>query len=114
MLKPEHKICKVVLDYPEPVRRTIQDIISGYQPDEIWVFGSYARGDRHIESDLDLLIIKETDRRFADRIEDVLQYSQPGLVLEPLIYTCRERDGLVAGNNPFVKEVLAEGKLVYG
>ena len=55
----------------EKAREIIQDILdkllTGYAPQKVILFGSYAYGDPTPDSDIDLLIIKETPERFIDR-----------------------------------------------
>lgn len=41
----------------------IQNIINNYSPQKIVLFGSYARGEAHEGSDIDLMLIKETSKR---------------------------------------------------
>ena len=41
------------------IQAVVQRIVEGYAPDRIILFGSYAYGVPHENSDLDLLIIKE-------------------------------------------------------
>jgi uncharacterized protein len=98
---------------PKAVQRTIKAIAKGYVPRQIWLFGSYARGDSHQGSDLDLIIIKDTDKRFLDRIEEVLQYCPGGLAVEPMVYTQQEKETMIAENNSFLQRAFSEGILVY-
>jgi len=42
----------------EQIQAVVRRIVEGYQPDRIILFGSYAYGTPHENSDLDLLIIK--------------------------------------------------------
>jgi len=37
------------------------------------VFGSPARGDASRRSDLDLIVVQDTDKRFLDRYDDLLR-----------------------------------------
>ncbi|RYE89562.1 MAG: nucleotidyltransferase domain-containing protein [Cytophagaceae bacterium] len=43
----------------EQIQAVVRRIVEGYAPDRIILFGSYAYGVPHENSDLDLLIIKE-------------------------------------------------------
>ena len=43
--------------------RIVAKLIDNYQPDLIILFGSFARDDYSAESDFDLLIVKDTDKR---------------------------------------------------
>ncbi len=59
---------------PEQVQCELDRILEGvrrYEPQKVILFGSFARGDYHALSDVDLLIIKHTDRPFIQRIGDV-------------------------------------------
>jgi predicted nucleotidyltransferase len=49
----------------------IQKIVSGYAPDKIFLFGSYATGTATVDSDLDLLLIKETQVPVYQRSREV-------------------------------------------
>ena len=40
-----------------------------YQPEQVWLFGSLATGATGDWSDIDLVIVKETNRHFLDRIK---------------------------------------------
>ncbi|MVN76097.1 nucleotidyltransferase domain-containing protein [Hymenobacter sp. HMF4947] len=51
----------------EQIQAVVRRIVEGYAPDRIVLFGSYAYGEPTEDSDLDLLIIKETAA--ARRIE---------------------------------------------
>ena len=84
-----------------------------YHPQKIILFGSFARGDYHAISDVDLLIIKDTERPFTERIGDVLALCDYSIPLEPLVYTPAEFEQMRRENNPFIEQVLREGKIIY-
>jgi len=66
------------------VKEAIDRIIRGYQPKKVILHGSFARGDYHEGSDIDLIIIKDTSDRFADRIEKVLEFCTGEVAVQPL------------------------------
>lgn len=113
MVLPGQKVNLVGRPLPDVVRQTIDSIVQGYTPSQIWIFGSYARGDYHLESDLDLIIIKDTDKKFPDRIEEVLQYCPGGIAVEPMVYTAQEKAILLNDRNVFLEQAFSEGALVY-
>jgi len=49
------------------VSQIVDKIVIEYQPKKIILFGSYAYGEPNEDSDIDLLIIKNTDKRPIDR-----------------------------------------------
>jgi predicted nucleotidyltransferase len=113
MVQPKQQSKNIRRSYPVRVRKTIDCIARGYTPKQIWLHGSFARGDFHQESDLDLIIIKETSKKFLDRIEEVLQYVPCGIAVQPMVYTPREMDTMMAEKNVFLEQAFSEGLLVY-
>lgn len=105
--------------------RTIQDIVErlkAYKPESIVVFGSWARGQETGESDVDLLIVKRTKKRRVDRVGDILELYYPGTAvdrwprttIDPHVYTPEEIRRRLAMGDFFVKEIVREGRTVYG
>lgn len=78
------------------------------------VFGSAARGDTSRRSDVDILVIQRTDKRFLERYDPLLQEivrAIPGRDVDLLIYTPEEIESL--SDRPFVARMLREGKTLY-
>lgn len=96
-----------------PAKRVINRIIRRYRPKKIIVFGSYARGDIHQGSDLDLVIIKNTKEKFLRRMDRVLNLCDGEIAVEPLIYTETEFKKMLKEGNDFLETVSKEGKVVY-
>ncbi len=84
-----------------------------YMPEKVILFGSFARGDYHAGSDVDLLIIKDTGPPFLERTADVLRLCQSRLALEPLVYTPAEFEQMLRQRNPFILQVITEGRVIY-
>ena len=104
----------------QEVRQTIQAILekllAGYAPQKVILFGSYAYGDPRPDSDIDLLIIKETDERFIDRWVAVRRLlSDPGrtIPLETLVLTPQELSDRLAIGDQFLAEVVEKGDVLY-
>jgi predicted nucleotidyltransferase len=78
------------------------------------VFGSLARGDASRRSDLDLIVIQETEKRFLDRYEGLLKeivQAVSGRDVDLLIYTPQEFAQMA--DRPFIAAALREGKVIY-
>jgi predicted nucleotidyltransferase len=52
---------KLSKEVKKKLDKMVKKIVQAYKPEKIILFGSYAYGDPNRDSDLDLLIIKETD-----------------------------------------------------
>jgi predicted nucleotidyltransferase len=94
-------------------QKIINRIIRSYRPKKIIVFGSFARGDVHQGSDLDLVIIKNTKEKFLRRMDAVLDLCDGEIAVEPLIYTEAEFERMLEEGNDFLETVVSEGKVVY-
>ena len=99
------------------IREALTPALEASDAQKAIVFGSYARGDADEYSDLDLIIVAETDKRFLQRHKDyrpVFRSWDPwGKSLGLLIYTPEELNGMQARNNPFICSALREGIVVY-
>ena len=92
------------------VLRQLQD---GYRPEKVILFGSLATGDIGEWSDLDLALIKPTDKPYFDRIEELVELCDYPVATDFLVYTPEEFE-YESRNNPFVREEIhRKGKVVY-
>lgn len=82
-------------------------------PRQVILFGSCARGDYHAGSDVDLLIIQDTNRPFVERGAEVLRACRSELAIEPLVYTPHEFERMLGQKNPFILQAIAEGIVLY-
>ncbi|WP_008310122.1 nucleotidyltransferase domain-containing protein [Leptolyngbya sp. PCC 6406] len=84
-----------------------------YDPRSIRVFGSMATGTVHEWSDIDLVIVKETNQRFLERTKEVLQLLQPKVGLDVLVYTPAEFEQLCQ-ERAFVRdEIVGKGRILH-
>lgn len=82
-------------------------------PEKVILFGSLA-GDRVKEwSDIDLVIVTNTQARFLDRSKEMLRLLQPRVGLDVLVYTPDEFEQLCRERPFFQQEILAKGKVLY-
>lgn len=95
------------------IKKITAQIIKNYRPERIILFGSLARGNFSEDSDVDLLIIKETKDRRIDRIKKILLEVDYNLPFEPLVYTQSELEERKKLGDSFILEVLSEGKVLY-
>lgn len=97
----------------ENLARILAALRAHYHPEQVIVFGSLASGNITETSDIDLLVVKQTDKRFFDRIREVVSICDYNVGVDFLVYTPKEL-AEAAQNNPFVRdEILSKGKVVY-
>lgn len=95
------------------VKRFINLIIEKFNLKKIIIFGSFARGDYHKGSDLDLVIVGEFKERFIDRIGKISEINDSDLEIEAMVYTEEEFQKMIQERRPFIEQVLEEGIVVY-
>lgn len=91
-------------------------LITQYKPIKVILFGSHARGNPDKDSDIDLLIIKETGERFLDRwctVGSILAGSHPSIPVDTLVLTPEEIDLRLSVGDQFIIDILKNGKLLY-
>ena len=101
---------------PQAIDRILERIVKEYAPERIVLFGSYAYGEPDEESDVDLLIIKETDQRPIARwveVKRLLRDRSRTVSISPLVYTPREVEERLALGDPFLREALERGETLY-
>jgi uncharacterized protein len=92
----------------------VQKIVARIQPQKVILFGSYAKGTATIKSDLDILVIKETDLPMAHRADDLKPMLSHTLIpVDVHIYTPEEVEEYGKEPFSFVQSILKSGKVVF-
>ena len=93
--------------------RFIEIVTQQMQPESIILFGSLATGHVGEWSDLDLMVIANTDLPFYERIKHVLQSVHPRAGMDVFIYTPAEWAEM-ASERSFIRDgILDKGQVVY-
>ena len=103
------KLRKLILEIVDQIKRE-------YEPEKIILYGSYAYGKPTRDSDIDLFIVKDTDKRRVDRFVEVSRLIyEPGrhISISPLVYTPEEMEERLSLGDDFVEEVLTKGEVLY-
>ncbi len=91
-------------------RKHAEDIVASLvalNPLRVIVFGSWARGQADEYSDLDLVVVMETDKRFIRRLDDWDFPLRMGV--DALVYTPEEFEAMRRRGNSFIERILSEG-----
>ncbi|MDR3284488.1 MAG: nucleotidyltransferase domain-containing protein [Treponema sp.] len=92
-------------------------IVSMASPDQIILFGSYARGDNTEKSDVDLLIVKKglkNGREITGNLYIALSYSDIDIPVDLLIIDSDRYEALKNEIGLVYKTIHKEGKVIYG
>lgn len=95
------------------LKRIVDLIIKVYSPEKIILFGSLlAEGTIVKGSDIDLVIIKNTKKRFLERLDEVYSNIEPTVSVDILVYTPEEFQDMSQWSS-FIKSLLKKGKVLY-
>lgn len=102
------------MNVDEAIQQVVDTIREGYKPERIILFGSWVWGKPDVESDLDVLVIKESQKSEVERIREVSRLVQPRpLPLDILVKTPEEVRERLAFGDRFLREIMERGKVVY-
>jgi predicted nucleotidyltransferase len=103
-----YRLCRIDIDSREKIdlelKNFVRELKEKFPIKIIYLYGSFAKGDIHEGSDIDLLIIGDFKERFVERIGIILDLT--ALPIEPLVYTEREFQDMIKHKNPFILEIL--------
>src|SRR5437762_1516669 len=96
------------------IQRFARQIAEKFQPEKIILFGSYAYGTPHEESDVDLLVIMPARDVISMSVRIALAFGRP-FSLDLIVRTPRQMEiGLREGDcNWFLREVVEKGIVLY-
>lgn len=77
----------------------------------ISVFGSFARGRRDLRTDLDLLVVLDTEESVPERLARLYSLVDAGVDLDLIAWTPAEYEGM--RRRPFGRSIIAEEEVVY-
>jgi len=94
------------------IRRFARQLAERFQPDKIILFGSYAYGTPHDDSDVDILVVMAaySQLRMAARI--VLAIDPP-FPLDLIVRTPKQMQWRLAERESFLTEITTKGKVLY-
>ncbi|MBC8204097.1 nucleotidyltransferase domain-containing protein [bacterium] len=75
------------------------------------LFGSCAAGEMNAFSDIDLIVVMETEKNFSQRQDDIYLYLNPEIQTEVLVYTPEEFTRLSA-ERIFIRRAAETGKVL--
>ena len=94
------------------IRRFTRDVAEKFQPDKIILFGSYAYGTPHEDSDVDILVVMpaRSQLSMAARIDIAID---PPFPLDIIVRTPKEMKWRLEERESFLTEILTKGKVLY-
>lgn len=98
----------------EQINTVISRIVESTKPEKVIIFGSYAYGKPDENSDLDILIIKNTDIPQFQRARGIRKHLRGlAIPIDIVVYTPQEIDEWKDTQAAFITQIVKYGKVVY-
>jgi predicted nucleotidyltransferase len=94
------------------IRRFARQVAERFQPDKIILFGSYAYGAPHADSDVDILVVMPA-RNQLDQAFKIHWAIQPPFPLDILVRTPKKLKWRLEEGDSFLREIVSKGKILY-
>ena len=99
----------------EAINRIVDQIVEKYDRTKIILFGSAAQKQTDVINDVDFMIIKEEVPHYGvDRIRELYTLIESDIAVDYLVYRPEEIERLTSLEDPFIKEIVEKGKVLYG
>ena len=102
------------IDIEKEIDSITRQIVEKYKPERIILFGSMARGHVTLDSDIDFLIIKrDTPLLGRDRARELRKMIRKRWAADFFIYRPEEFEERLQLGDPFIKDIISHGKVLY-
>jgi predicted nucleotidyltransferase len=94
--------------------RFLKEALLSYRPERIYLFGSWSRDEEDELSDMDIVVIKKTQKSFFDRLRETARLVPPELEgADILVYTPEEFIEMEREGNAFVEMIMEKDIIIY-
>jgi predicted nucleotidyltransferase len=94
------------------IRRFARQVVERFHPDKIILFGSYAYGTPHADSDVDILVIMPARHQLAQAVKIELACDPP-FPLDIIVRTPHSMQWRLSAGDSFLREITTKGKVLY-
>ncbi|MBI5645287.1 MAG: nucleotidyltransferase domain-containing protein [Ignavibacteriae bacterium] len=98
---------------PEDIRAYSRSIIRQYSPIAIWLFGSYSDGRATNESDVDMLVIMNTELHPAKQAACIRISTRPPFACDLIVRTPKQIRARMSEGDSFLSDIFSHGTLLY-
>ncbi len=94
------------------IRRFAREVAERFQPEKIILFGSYAYGTPHADSDVDILVVMPA-RNQIDQAVRIDRETDPPFPLDLIVRAPKTLASRLQEGDSFLREIVAKGKVLY-
>lgn len=95
------------------IKTFVEEVVRRFEPERVVLFGSYAYGRPHADSDVDLLVVMRHQGAGAEQAARIRQEVQSGFPLDLIVRSpAIIRQRLKMGDS-FIREILERGQVLH-
>src|SRR2546427_12152984 len=94
------------------IRRYARAIAEEFHPDQIILFGSYAYGTPHEDSDVDLLVVMPARNQHDQAVRILWRLAAP-FPVDLIVRTPKEMSWRLEEGESFLTSIVSQGKILY-
>jgi len=95
------------------IDEVVGQIVDGFRPQRIILFGSYGCGQPRPESDVDVLVVMDTALRETEQAVRICQAIEYHFGLDLIVRTPETLSRRLALGDPFLREIMSKGEVLY-
>jgi predicted nucleotidyltransferase len=97
----------------ERITAFVDEVARQFHPNRVLLFGSYASGQPHADSDVDLLVIMPHKGPAAVQAADIRKRVRAGFPLDLIVRSPQAITQRLALDDYFITEILEKGEVLY-
>jgi predicted nucleotidyltransferase len=94
------------------IRRYARAVAEHFRPQRIILFGSYAYGTPHADSDVDIMVVMPARNEIAQAVR-IDRVTDPTFPLDLIVCTPKNIAWRLEEGDSFLREVMSKGKILY-
>lgn len=107
----------IEMEKREIIAKATKKIKEHYHPQKIILFGSFAWGNPTKDSDIDFLIVKQTELKHRERsliVRKIISQENALAGIDILVYTPEEVTERLRIGDSFISKIFKKGAILYG
>lgn len=101
------------MDVQAYINRLCEKIVDTFRPQKVILFGSYANGVPHLDSDIDLLVVMPFSGRGHEQAVKIRRELDSTMPLDLLVRTPEQVQERIDMEDFFMREIVEQGKVLY-
>lgn len=95
------------------IKKVAREIAAHFHPEQVILFGSYAYGTPTPDSDVDLLVIMETEERNLPQALKISRTISHPFPMDMIVLKPHEVQTRLAGGDLVLREILTKGEVLF-